>query len=413
MAIVDNFWLKGQRKKLGGSVIYQAMGQTRQRALASEYSNPRTQAQMAQRVRWSNLVNLYRVNANWMKYAFETKKQSQSDYNKFMSLNVANSPIFLAKQVAAAGGCIVAPYIITQGSLPSIEAVELSENWFTNLYVGSASLIAIDTTISDISVELLNNNPALREGDQLSFIRLTQQTNSSTGVPYVIVRKYEFILSSTDSRLLKDFWPLDIIMSEQYGDKAVIFVNNTGNAGGWAMILSRTIGGKTFVSSQNIIVANNDALINYYSGAAALQRAIDSYGVSEEPFLTTVTAKKDPGFNTPLSILDVVVNQIHYVPGSIARELPSWASKQIEIYFSGDVPGDMFDASIEFISSSGDWTGTIDDLTSSGNKLVANLPPAFSNTAGKAMYKVKVAIGDYYYEATYAIDNRDTIHGLE
>lgn len=413
MAIVENFWLKGQKKKLGGSVIYQAMGQTRQRALASEVANPRTQAQMTQRVRWSNLVNLYRVNANWMKFAFETKKQSQSDYNKFMSLNVANSPIFLPKQVAAAGGCIVAPYIITQGSLPSIEAVEVSGNWFTNLYVGDSTSIAQDTMISDISVELLNYNPALREGDQLSFIRLTQQTNSSTGVPYVIVRKYEFILSSTDTRLLKDFWPLDVIMSENYGDKGAIFVNDTGNAGGWAMILSRTIGGKTFVSSQNIIVANNDSLINYYSGAAALQRAIDSYGVSDEPFLTTVTAKVSPAYETPLSILDVVVNQIHYVPGTVARELPSWASKQLEIYFSGDVPGDMFDASVEFISSTGDWTGAIDDLLSSGSKLVAQLPPSFSNTAGKALYKVKVTIGDYYYEASYAIDNRDTIHGLE
>lgn len=413
MAIVDNFWLKGQRKKLGGSVIYQAMGQTRQRALAAEVANPRTQSQMTQRVRWSNLVNLYRVNANWMKFAFETKKQSQSDYNKFMSLNVANSPIFLPKQVAAAGGCIVAPYIITQGSLPSIEAVNVDDNWFTNLYIDSQSSIGPTTTIGGLSVELLEFNPALREGDQLSFIRMTQQTNSSTGVPYVIVRKYEFIISESDSRLLSDFWPLDVIVSESYGDKGAIMVNNTGNAGGWAMILSRTIGGKTFVSSQSIIVANNDNLINYYSGAAALQRAIDSYGVTEEPFLTTTAANRNPNFDTPLSILDVVVDQVHYVPGTIERQLPSWANKQMEIYFSGEVPGDMFDASVEFISSTGDWTGTIDNLMSSGSKLVASLPASFSNTAGKALYKVKVTIGDYYYEATYAIDNADTIHGLE
>lgn len=413
MAIVDNFWLKGQRKKLGGSVIYQAMGQTRQRALAAEVANPRTQAQMTQRVRWSNLVNLYRVNANWMKFAFETKKQSQSDYNKFMSLNVATSPIFLPKQVAAAGGCIVAPYIITQGSLPSIEAVEVSENWYTNLYLESANSINQNTTIGALSADLLQHNPALREGDQLSFIRMTQQTNSSTGVPYVVVRKYEFILSLNDTRLYKDFWPIDVVMAEDYGNGGVVFVNNTDNAGGWAMILSRTIGGKTYVSSQSIIVANNSALINYYSGSTALQRAIDSYGVSDEPFLTTTTAKGNPNYDTPLSILDVVVDGVHYIPGTVERQLPSWASKQIEIYFSNEVPGDMFDASIDFISSTGDWTGTIDGLTSSGNKLIAQLPSSFSATAGKAIYKVKVQIGDYYYEATYAIDNADTIQGLE
>ena len=103
MAIVQTMWMTGTKKKLGGTVLYQAMGQTRQRELAAEISNPRTTQQMTQRVKWSNLVNLYRANRSWMKYAFETKKTNQSEYNKFMSLNVAASAIYLPKNVAAAG----------------------------------------------------------------------------------------------------------------------------------------------------------------------------------------------------------------------------------------------------------------------------------------------------------------------
>ena len=69
MAIVTSMWLKGTKQKLGGSVLYQAMGQTRQRELAANVANPRTNSQMQQRTRWANLVNFYRVNAGWMKFA--------------------------------------------------------------------------------------------------------------------------------------------------------------------------------------------------------------------------------------------------------------------------------------------------------------------------------------------------------
>ena len=103
MAIVKTGDMYGQVGRLGQNVYYTAYSETRSRKLAASVTNPRTQAQMLQRVRWANLVNFYRVNKEWMKYAFETKKKNQSEYNKFMSLNVASSPIYLTKQEAGGG----------------------------------------------------------------------------------------------------------------------------------------------------------------------------------------------------------------------------------------------------------------------------------------------------------------------
>ena len=303
MAIVSSMWLKGAKKRLGGTVIYQAMGQTRQRELAAEVSNPRTESQMGQRVKWANLVNLYRANRSWMKYAFETKKTNQSEYNKFMSLNVADSRIYLTKPIANAGGCVVDTYIMTQGSLPSIEFVPTTNGYFrSNIeIVDAATLNTI--SVKDFSDMVVERNPAIRYGDQLSFIRMTQMTNASTGVPYVVVREYEVVMDTNNLLLLSDYLPTDVLTTWG-GSPAYLAVGTaTGRSGGFAMILSRTISGKTYVSSQRVIPVAMDAYIEAFSSQAALQAAIDSYGVQEDAFLSSTYAATDNQAPTMLAML--------------------------------------------------------------------------------------------------------------
>lgn len=415
MAIVENFWLKGQTKKLGGSVIYQAMGQTRQRALASSVSNPRTQAQMTQRVKWANLVNLYRANADWMKYAFETKKASQSDYNKFMSLNVTNSNIFLPKNIAAAGGAVVQSYLITQGSLPSIETTYVMENlwWATNIYLGN-SYIFSTPTIAAFTRVLLDNNPAMREGDQLSFIRMTQMTNADNGAPYVIVRKYEMVLSLTNQASVWDYLPNDYIDSSEASTNSQLVVKDSGNAGGFVLVLSRTIAGKTYVSSQRIVVANNSALIAAYSSAAALQAAINSYGSSEEAFLSSTYANQADDVYVPNSIVGVMVDNQSIVPGSFWNIKKNLALKEVNITLSNNATGDNVVVDIEYVTGGGEGSFALTDVTLENNTITAHMPAATSIPADAAAGRIVVQIGDETLVVTgFLVPNEYTIQGLE
>ena len=413
MAIVNSMWMKTSKKKLGGTVLYQAMGQTRQRELAASVTNPRTQSQMAHRARWANCVNMYRVNSSWLKYAFETKKSNQSEYNKFMSLNAASSPIFLTKQEAAAGACVVAPYTIMQGSLPSIETQKYNSGWTTNLYFGDNEPDLGVASIATVSQLLLQYNPALREGDQLSLIKLTQLTNANTGVPFVVVRKYEVILNSTDSRLWSDFIPDNLMLQDSVGDSSVIAIADTGDAGGFVVGLSRTIGGKTYVSTQNIVVANNEAMIAAYSSQAALQRAIDSYGESEEAFLSSTAANELPIAPVPNSIISVKVDNVTYTPGIRYANLPNWATKQLQVFFTSNVSGAEPQVTVTFIQGgqtiSDTATGTL-----SGNVLtVANLDSAFDDSVGKTLLSITVTVGGIDYTASYLTIPDDYIGGLE
>lgn len=413
MAIVNSMWLKTSKKKLGGTVLYQAMGQTRQRELAASVTNPRTQSQMAHRARWANCVNMYRVNSSWLKYAFETKKSNQSEYNKFMSLNAADSPIFLTKQEAAAGACVVAPYVIMQGSLPSVEVQLQNSNYVTNIFLGADDPDLSTASIATVSALIIQYNPAVREGDQLSFIRLVQLTNANTGTPYVIVRKYEVILNSSDSRLWSDFIPSDVINTDLFGASAQLIVVDDGKAGGFVIGLSRTVGGKTYVSTQSIVVTNNDAMIAAYSSQAALQRAIDSYGESAEAFLSSTAANELPIAPVPNSIISVKVDNITYTPGVRYPNLPNFATKQLQIFFTSNLSGAEPSVKVSFISGGRIITDTTTG-TLAGNVLtVANLESDFDDSVGKTLYSVVATVGGIDYTAQYGINNDDTIEGLE
>lgn len=413
MAIVNSMWMKTSKKKLGGTVLYQAMGQTRQRELAANVTNPRTQSQMAHRVRWSNCVNFYRVNASWLKYAFETKKSNQSEYNKFMSLNAASSPVFLTKQEAAAGASIVVPYIITQGSLPSVEIQKQGNQYLTNIFLGDEVPNVQTASIATISQLITQYNPALREGDQISVVKFSQQVNTNTGAPFVIVRKYEVLINSSDSRQWSDFIPAEVLDADQLGEQAQFYLPVSGEAGGFVVIISRTIGGKTYVSTQNIVVTNNEATIAAYSSQAALQRAIDSYGESEEAFLSSTTASDIPLPPVPNSILSVKVDNVNYTPGVRYANLPNWASKQLQIYFSQNVSGAEPQVTVTFIQGgqtiSDTATGTL-----SGNVLtVANLDSTFDDSVGKTLLSITASIGGIDYTASYLTIPDDYIGGLE
>lgn len=410
MAIVQNFWLDGASKRLAGAVIYNAMGQTRARRLAASVTNPRTEAQMNQRVKWANLVNLYRVNSNWMKYAYETKKTTQSEYNKWMSLNVTNSRIYLTKQLAAAGACVVDAYTITQGSLPSIENTPKGEGeWTTNIYTTGVGDLE-ETTVASFTEKILQSNPGIREGDQLSLIRLSQQTNGDNGVPYVIQRRYELIFSRTNNRMVTDYLPADIIETASSGNGTVLSLNLGSRVGGFAWILSRTIAGKTYVSTQTIVPVNNGALISLYSSDAAYRAAIESYGTSNDAFLSSVSASSSSGASIPAAIVRVEIKGVPYTVGSRVEGLSLANDNTISVIFNQPVPQAQGDIILN--TNKGTIKASIDEVVGSS---VDGLFVAITGTiTDVVVYDITVDDTSFgQVRAQFAIRNSDSQGGIE
>lgn len=346
MAILQNMWLRGAKKKLGGTVLYTQGGRTLQRELAPEVKNPKTPAQMGQRVKWANLVAFYRANAGWMPKAFENKKATQSDYNKFMSLNAANSRIYLTKEQARQGACVVDSYRVSDGTLQPVDIFPTEQNWVTNLYLTGLDKLDETTTLAAFSSALLSSNAGLRSGDQLSFIRVTQLFNNTTGIPYVQVRAYELLINAQGSGLVKDYWPIELVgLGEEQGTPALM-VKNNNKQGGFAIIVSRTQGGRVLVSPSQITQVNMAAVINQYSSSAALTDAIASYGQGEELFLDSKGANAIGQLPTTLSIT------------AIANEDESI---KVAVGGSGDFHNNAWDGTLNVIFNQ-DITGDVEQL---------------------------------------------------
>ena len=326
MAKLPNLWLKGGSQKLGGVVLYQANGQTLARELAASVSNPRTDAQMEQRVKLANVVGVYRANRNWMPGAFEDKKQNESDYNAFVRANLANSQVATSKAQAAAGAAVVAPYKVSSGSLPVVEHVVDGTELQTNLYVGDLQIIT-STTVAELSQALINNNNGIREGMQLSLIVNIQQQAQVTGIPYIVVRAYEMIISLSDSRLLSTFFPSVTLVATNSDTPTLAMGISTLGAGAACFILSETLGGKTRVSTQSLIAFGSNQSYAAYTSQEAWAEAIRSYGVNTTIFLDSNTAQG--GSNVPTSNYIDAVSYAHRlsrqnatIEGGISSSIP-------------------------------------------------------------------------------------------
>lgn len=277
--------LSGINTKMRGSVgkytFKQLNGQTIVSEKVDKKATPvRTPAQMRQRMAWDNIIAIWRSFTGNMRPSFESKLRTRSDYNEFMSANIAGNRIYLTKNIALQGGAVVAPYQVTRGSLPTIE-VTIGENQIpiTNIAMGSVT-IGASTTLRTFSQAILENNADWNNGDQLSIFWLKQSVTSE-GVPLVTTECKEITLDQADDgTLLGDLVDANLLAVTD----GKLGMGGTVN-GGVAFVHSRKTVGKTRVSTQRIVV--NNPIMSQYQSETAYDNAVNSYGgFNQDYFLT-------------------------------------------------------------------------------------------------------------------------------
>lgn len=270
-------------------VLYQLKGQTLARELAPAVSNPRTPAQMDNRVRLQNVVSVYRANRAWMAGAFENKKERESDYNAFVSANLSSSQVAFTKEQAAAGAAVAAPYQITSGSLGSIEQQVSESELQTNIYLGTLDIDQA-TTVGQFAAAVIANNNNIVQGMQLSLILNIQSVNNATGIPYIITRAYEVILDAASTELLSAYYP-DGLLASGGGADNILYADLSDQGSGTAsFVLSHTVSATTRVSEQSLLQFGSLAIYNSYTSAAAIAEAVASYGENQVNFLDSNSA---------------------------------------------------------------------------------------------------------------------------
>ena len=277
MAIINGI-IKKMTGSAGQLTFKTVNGQTVVSEKVTVVKNARTAGQQRQRMKWVNIIRMYSGIAPLLKNGFEKKMAQQSDYNMFVRLNSAASPVYLTKSEADGGGCIAAPYQITQGSLPSIVVSGEGAEAKTDIALGSLTISA-STTVAEFAKAVVDNNADFDYGDQISFYDVLQRVNAETQIPYCQFSASYVVLDKNSAVKL-----LDQVNKAGFASVGGVLAHGEDEGDGvFAWVHSRYDGGKTRVSTQFLI--NNNSLLDDYRSDDAYAEVCKSYGGVSTVFL--------------------------------------------------------------------------------------------------------------------------------
>lgn len=166
-----NFLLGTLSGSIGDITFSRQKGQQVERPRIRRVANPRSNGQSYQRARFSNCVKFYtRGNQAFYKFAFETKKSTESDYNAFMRENVKRSPLISKPAFDLYGYPAIGDFVMSKGTLPQVRN-RIVNDYFQSMF----NIVAPDTmptTVGELS-SLLINSGNFQSGDILTFVFIT------------------------------------------------------------------------------------------------------------------------------------------------------------------------------------------------------------------------------------------------
>lgn len=397
MAVVRNAANTVRRGRIGETTYYVSNGQqiARQARNDSNYGETarRSEAQQSRRVLWANIVNFYKASSSWMAKAFETKRNGQTDYNKFMQVNVGAARINLTREQAAAGACVADNFIVSQGSLPSVEMTLQLSSWVTNINLGNL-VIGDSTTNAEFTAAIESNNANLRRGMQLSFVSY-QQTVDALGIPRLISRLYEITLDAESQSIVRNYLP--VFCSTTIDGK--LGTNSNLSIGGFAYIVSDLSSGSLRVSTQRLNTINA-ALIAQYTSQEQKDAAIASYGLDSEVVLSPVGTNPQTPEGQPLYIEYMDWGEGVKVANSYVGAIDDIMGLSLDVYLSSDdfegTPSALL--YVEFGPAYSIGVGSVDDnkltfevpSTETVSGIVFKLVVNFVNTSGATLRTISI-----------------------
>ena len=333
MAVTRNNLSMKMNGRVGAYSFYTSTGGRQVARIANNSSNfgetaKRTVAMQTRRSRWGNLVSFYSANKDLMARAYERKGSNLSDYNRFMQLNIPLASVSLVKDDFLRGMAILQEYVIADGSLPEIDVAEIGEEGCVFNLLTSLDGEFAAYTIGQISVDLLDHNPQLQEGDQVTFVSYT-----NAGTTPSTIRIYRHLCELTiDPKSAVSFGTLKYA-NIVAGNGLKVVLAGQGNVFGQAIIHSRSVGGNLLVSRAKITL-NNDTLVRQFSEPEAVKKAIASYGVDTEKLLEPGSPEQPaPRPIAPLAQISAVIN-----PAGGARMVITDNATLAKYYGSASLP---------------------------------------------------------------------------
>ena len=189
------FW--GQASgKLGEAVFYRAKGEQRTRTYVAKIANPKTLAQMSNRVAMLNLVSGYRSISSVLGKSFVDKRSNESDYNAFVRNSKSASTAGVTKEMAQLGWCCPYRFAISRGKIAFSDAITFLPQAF-----GNSTALSLAGTKAGMTV------------NQLLALTMDEGVNGYTGG-----QLYQVIIGNNNPINLPTRFKLNYVIGADNGD---------------------------------------------------------------------------------------------------------------------------------------------------------------------------------------------------
>lgn len=210
--------LLGQLRGSVGDVVFSRFGgQQVSRARNRQPKNPQSIAQMIQRAKLGSAVAFFsRGQQALFKFAFESKKANESDYNAFMRYNI-NRVAPNTMEGVKDGNPVLGNFLMCQGTLTQIPLRWDESNQYPNIeHAGLPEGVTLDTlTVGQVSASL-KAKYGLLDGDIITFVKIVNKNTLAYSASDAIFKgSYapgtgsvdwtieQFKLDSSSSKLMK------------------------------------------------------------------------------------------------------------------------------------------------------------------------------------------------------------------
>lgn len=265
-----------------------------------------TYNQRLQRIKWTNVINIYRALRAFLQHAYEGSVTSNSGatnlsyYNRFVKANLASSDIVMPKDYAEQGACYLAPYVVGRGSLKS---VAIQSTGITDIAVSFADGLLSSQTIGAVSQSIINNNDGYENGDKITFAALYRQNVvvGDTSYPMVKARYIEFNLDTANENEMSTLFGQWTLSAS--GAKLAITVSfDSQMADAFMAVHTRRYSGGILASNQQIVLRTAASPTT----DEWLRQSMDSYGYRPDELIdpnTYSTGGSEPV--TPQYVLSI------------------------------------------------------------------------------------------------------------
>ena len=275
--------------KIGGIRAWESNGRTIVASYDVKCKNPKTEAQMKQRLKLINILNNYRVLKPALLENFEGIAGNRNAATFFRKYNLRQKPVWLTKTDALYHNVVLAPYCVSQGIIKPIEYSLSSAGLTSNIELGT-TVKEVTTDVTNLAYAILQNHEDWSKGDTLQIVAMRQslKDNLKSDSSRAEMEAVTLIMTTGKNQ------PLDSVVGVNHlKSMGITIANHDGRLGidisnrsdyvyALALVHGRGTGIKRLLSTQNLVLSDT-SIYDHYASSEQMVEALKSYKTKMEP----------------------------------------------------------------------------------------------------------------------------------